>query len=163
MFRPSLATIKRSIGMEVEASDVGWGEEPARLFSIDTAMLVLGRHGSSLDEPDRQMLSDRLHEARRLVVAGRDDELEFIQNELESYLSHSWSFDCRSIWLSALDALLPSPFRAAETVVATALCVESPDSTDDLAEVLAQRLRARLSEATLMAAVPGTLLAPAWA
>lgn len=157
----SLSTVKTLIEMDVEAADVGWGEEPARLFSIDTAMLVLRRNVTRLDELDRQALSNRLHEARRLVIAGREGELGFLQNELESYLTHSWSSDARGIWITALNALLPSPYRAAETAVATALEVDRAGSVSDLAEVLRQRLRARLSEGSLLAEETSSLFATA--
>lgn len=158
---PSLSTIKTSIEMDVEPADIGWGEEPARLFSIDTAMLVLRRNLFQLDELDRQTLHDRLHEARKLVVAGRDAELGFLQNELESYLAHSWSPGSRGIWLTALDALLPSPYRAAEAVVATALAVDRAGTIGELTDQLRQRLRARLSEGYLLAEETSTLFATA--
>lgn len=149
--RDSLSTLKALIDMDNEPTDVGWGQEPARLFSIDTAMLVLRRNMASLDELDRKALSNRLHEARRLSIAGQEGELGFLQSELETYLSHSGSSKPRGIWLTALNALLPCPYRAAEIAVATALAVDAPASISDLAEVLRQRLRARLSEGTLMA------------
>lgn len=157
-FHDSLAAVKRMIAMEVEPVDVGWSEEPARLFSIDTAMLVLRRNAANLEELERQALSIRLHEARRLVVSQREAELDFIQNELESYLAQTRHAEARYIWLAAMDAMLPSPYRAAEAVVATALKMEG-DELSDLTEVLQQRLRARLSEGSLMAEQSSTLFA----
>lgn len=144
--------------MDVEPADVGWSEEPARLFSIDTAMLVLRKHGARLDEIERQGLSQRLHEARRLVVSDREAELDFIQRELEPYLAQARDAATRCIWLAAMNAMLPSPFRAAETAVATALKLDSPDPAD-LTEVLRERLRARMGEGTLMADQVSTLFA----
>jgi hypothetical protein len=157
-FHDSLAAVKRMIAMEVEPADVGWSEEPARLFSLDTAMLVLRRNAANLEELERQALSLRLHEARRLVVSQREAELGFIQNELESYLAQTRDTEARCVWLAAMDAMLPSPFRAAEAVVATALKLDN-DELGDLAEILQQRLRARLSEGSLMTDQPSTLFA----
>lgn len=154
----SLASIKAMIEMDVEPADVGWSEEPARLFSIDTAMLVLRGHGSRLNEIERQGLSQRLHEARRLVVSNRDGELDFIQRELEPYLAQADDAEARCIWLAAMNALLPSPFRAASAVVATALELDTEDPADLIA-VLRERLRARMGEGTLMTERVSTLFA----
>lgn len=143
----SLPNIKRLIGMDVEIADVGWDKEPARLFAIDAALLALRRCSTELSEPERQALARILQEARRIAIDGRDSELGYLQNELEPYLAQSKS---RWVWLTALNALLPSPFRAAETAVQAILLLEEPNVGDDIVEALRQRLRARLGEGTLM-------------
>lgn len=153
----SLPNIKRLIDMEVELSDVGWDTEPARLFAIDTALLALRRSATQLSELERQALVGILQEARRLAINGRDGELGYLQNDLEPFLAQSTS---RWVWLTALNALLPSPFRAAETAV-QAVLLEDPDGRDDIGEVLRQRLRARLGEGTLMFEEASDLIATA--
>lgn len=157
----SLSYLMWALQLGFEDALNGWGKESARLFSIDTAMSVLRRNDVVLAELDRQMLADRLHEARRMTVNGRDLELSYVQNTLETYLNHSWSPNNRSIWLTAINSLLPSPYRAAEATVRAALVTDGATSSVDLIEVLRQRLRARLSEGLLLAEPVGTLFVTA--
>jgi len=144
----SLAFVRMAISAGPGTS-VGWDAESARLFAIDTALVVLRVNLARLAELDRQVIANSLNEARRLVVDGRDRELGHIQHRFESRLSHSWSADARSIWLTAINALLPSPFRAAETAVESAYRAGGTDP-DKLAELLADRLRARVGEWSLL-------------
>lgn len=143
----SLPNIQRLIDMDVPITDASWEKEPARLFAIDTALLALRRSSAELSELERQALARILQEARRLAIDGRDSELGYLQNELEPYLAQSKT---RWVWLTALNALLPSPFRAAETAVQAVLRLEEPDTGDDIGELLRERLKARLGEGTLM-------------
>lgn len=134
----------------------GWHAESARLFSIDAAILVVRRHSAQLSEADRQALMARLHEARRLAVAGRDSELGFIQTTLESYLALAEPGWARQVWLISIDALIPSPFRAALVVARNALFSETQPSPN-LARLLRERLLARLEEGSLLAEPSNTL------
>lgn len=133
--------------MEIGRSDVGWSPESARLFSIDVAMLASRRLWSSLDTRERRELSDALQEARRLVVDGHDDELGYLQTALESHLVRS---PLRCVWLTALNALLPSPFRASEATLEAMISLEADKLSQPLRSMLRQRLRARLEEGMLL-------------
>lgn len=134
----------------------GWHTESARLFAIDTAILVARRHSNQISEADRQTLMARLHEARRLAVAGRDDELGFIQTTLECNLALANPGWARQLWLISIDALIPSPFRAALVVSRNALFADT-EASPELARSLRERLLARLEEGSLLAEPSSTL------
>lgn len=148
----SLSEIKRVVDMDIEPVDLGWGREPARLLSIDAAILSLKRNAAAISEADRHTLCSSLHEARRCVVDGREDQLEYILNTLETHLNVSkpWSEDAKSIWLTAMNALLPDPYRAVRATMHAALRVEPGHSRAGLIEALRQRIRARLDEGILL-------------
>lgn len=102
-----------------------------------------------MDTGERLQLSDSLQEARRLTVDGQIDELGYLQIALESHLTGALS---RGVWLTALNALMPCPYRAAEATLIAAMRLESHESFGDM---LRQRLRARLDEGMLMLEVDG--------
>lgn len=134
----------------------GWNGESARLFAIDTAIMMVRRRANRLAEADRQAITARLHEARRLAVAGRDAELGFIQATLEVNLGLPGPGWARGVWLVSIDALLPSPFRAALIVARSALLARA-DASDDMVKVLRERLMARVEEGSLLAEPQSTL------
>ena len=144
----SLAFVRMATGAGVEASN-GWQEESARLFAIDAALVVIRGNMTRIEELDRQAIANSLNEARRLVVDKRDNELGHLLYQLESRLTHSWSANARHLWLTAMNALLPSPYRAAQTTVESAYRIVGQDS-DRLSEQLAERLMARVGEGSLM-------------
>ena len=78
---PTLTEIMHLVDMPPGITSAGWNDETARLFAIDTAMTSIRRHLAFLSETDKHSLVTRLHEARSLVVAGRDSELGFIQGK----------------------------------------------------------------------------------
>lgn len=133
--------------MDIEPSDVGWSPETARLFSIDVAMLALRSLWGYMEVGERRELSDALQEARRLVVDGHDDELGYLQAALESHLIRS---PLREVWITALNALLPSPFRAAEATLQAVPPLNADEKSEPFADMLRQRLRARLGEGMLL-------------
>lgn len=134
----------------------GWHAESARLFAIDAAVMVTRRHSSLLAESDRQTALGRLHEARKLTVAGRDGELGFIQTTLESHLATAEPGHARQVWLVCIDALLPSPYRAALVVARTALLGQTAGWAD-ITTLLRDRLVARLDEGSLLSEPASTL------
>lgn len=152
----ALTEIMHLIDMSAGIASDGWHSEAARLFAIDAAVMVVRRYSNLLTESDRQAVMARLHEARRLVVAGRDAELEFIQSTLESHLATAEPGIVRQIWLVCIDALLPSPFRAALIVARTALLTQAA-GWPDIAKQLRERLIARLDEGSLLAEPASTL------
>jgi hypothetical protein len=152
----ALSEIMYLVDARAGAPSDGWHIESARLFAIDAAILVARRHSNRISEADRQTLMARLHEARRLTVAGRDDELGFIQTTLESNLALAKPGWARQVWLISIDALIPSPFRAALVVARNALFGEA-EAPPDLVRSLRQRLLARLEEGSLLAEPSNTL------
>ncbi|MEX0865524.1 MAG: hypothetical protein WD269_11750 [Acidimicrobiia bacterium] len=154
----SLAEVKKLIEVRSEETDDGWGRESARLFAIDIALLTTRRHFDRLSAADSRFLMVKLNEARRLVVDDRDHELGLVQGEFEPYLKHVVSPGARVVWLTALNALLPSPYRAAVAALTAALTA-SPDQIEDLSAILGQRLRARLGEGALLREKSGDLFA----
>lgn len=152
----SLTEIMHLVDIGAGVASDGWHAESARLFAIDTAVMVTRRYASRLTESDRQTVIASLHEARRLVVSGRDDELGFVQSTLECHLAISEPGTARHIWLVCIDALLPSPFRAALVVTKNALMTQTAGWTD-IAKLLRERLVARLDEGSLLAEPSSTL------
>ena len=154
----SLSEVKKLIEMRSEETDDGWGREAARLFAIDIALLTTRRHIDRLSAVDSRLLMVKLNEARRLVVDDRDHELEWVQGEFEPYLRQAASTGARPVWLTALNAMLPSPYRAAVAALTAALTA-SPDQIDELSVILGQRLRARLGEGAMLREESGDLFA----
>jgi hypothetical protein len=147
----SLAEIMHLVDMPAEVGSDGWSGESARLFALDIAMTAIRRNLTTLDESERQVLIHGLQQARALVVGGRDDEIGFLQEIFETQLRLA-SPDKRVVLLSALDALIPDPFRAALVSVRDTLHLGETDS--DLAGLLRDRLAARLGEGSLVSQLP---------
>ena len=133
----SLSFVSMAIGAGASGAS-GWNVTTARLFAIDAASVVFRSNLARLCEFDRQVIAKSLSEARRLTVEGRESDLEEIQAMFESRLDYSWGDEGRSVWLTAMNSLLPSPYRAAVTTVEAAYRTADCDG-DELAEVLASR------------------------
>lgn len=144
-----LAEILALVGMTVSDRD-GWGSQAARLYALDIAMAVVNRNVNVIAEVGRQTLFGRLQEARTLVVAGRDDELGFVQGALEANLALTRSGRERSVWLTAIDAMMPNPHRAALICTRDALAIGTPATFSDVGALLRDRLLARLGEGLLI-------------
>jgi hypothetical protein len=153
----ALTEIMHLVDMRLGVTQEGWTRESARLFAIDTAMTIVRRNIPSLPEVDRQTIVGRLHEARTLVVADRDDELGFIQSALETHLCLAPAGRERRVWLITIDALLPNPYRAALISTRNALAMGASEAFTDLANLLRERLIARLDEGTLISDTSSTL------
>lgn len=153
----TLTEIMHLVDVDYGVTSEGWNGETARLFAIDTAMTVIRRSIISLSEADRHSIVARLQEARTLVVAGRDSELGFIQAALESHLSLATPGLGRRLWLSAIDALIPSPYRAALVSTKNALAIGATEAFADLSNLLRDRLLARLGEGSLLSEPNPTL------
>ena len=99
--------------LEVERYRLGdWDEPYARLFAIDCASIVFRYHLADLTDPARDLIQRLLHQALQLVRAGRENELASIERALMTGLEAA-SRVTRPVWLVALNAVLPDPFRAA--------------------------------------------------
>ena len=99
--------------LEVERYRLGdWDEPYARLYAIDCASIVFRYHLPDLTEPARELIQRLLHQTLTLVTAGRENELASIERALMTGLEAA-SRVTRSVWLVALNAVLPDPFRAA--------------------------------------------------
>lgn len=145
------------VEMQSGAAMTGWNHESARLFAIDIAMTVLRRNATVVSEVDRQTLTARLHEARTLVVSERDDELGFLQAALEANLALARTGRARWVWLTAIDTMIPNPYRAALITTRNALAMGSSEAFVDLGTSLRDRLSARLDEGSLLSNEPGPL------
>lgn len=153
----TLTEIMHLVDMHYGVTSEGWNPETARLFAIDTAMTAIRRNLNSLPDTERHDLLSRLQETRTLVVAGRDDELGFIQAALETQLSiipPGWR---RRMWLTAIDALIPSPYRAALVSTKNALTLVSVEAFAEISDLLRNRLLARLGEGSLLSEPPNPL------
>lgn len=153
----ALTEIMLLVDMRFGSMHDGWNRESARLFAIDTAIMFIRRNIDAVSEADRQTLTARLQEARTLVVGDRDSELGFIQAGLESQLVLAKPGRERWVWLAAIDALLPSPFRAALVATRNAVALAAPETFSDLGAQLRGRLIARLGEGSLLAEPTSTL------
>lgn len=128
----------------------GWRSQTARLYALDVAMMVIHRNLNVISEAGRQTLFGHLREARALVVWERDDELGFIQGALESQLTLTREGRERQVWLTAIDALMPSPYRAALVCTRDSLSLGATASFSGVTGLLRDRLVARLDEGSLL-------------
>lgn len=151
----TLGEIMHLVDMPSGVTSEGWSLESARLYAIDIAMTTLRRNVDRLSESDKQRLLARLQEARTLVVSGRDSELGFIQSGMEAHLPLTEAGPRRQIWLAAIDALLPSPFRAALISTTNALSMGTSAALTDMSTLLRDRLLARLGEGSHTSEPPG--------
>jgi hypothetical protein len=139
--------------LEIERFRVGeWDETYARLYAIDCASIVYRYHIPDLNETARDLMQRLLHQALQLVTAGRDNELASIERALMTGLQ-SASQVTRSVWLAALNAVLPDPFRAAVMSTEAALLAfgRGPNPRRDaVAESVRRRLISRTEEASLL-------------
>lgn len=145
----ALTEIMHLVDMEPGVTSDGWSRQTARLFAIDTAMVAVRRNMALMSEADRQSLLLLLQQARTLVTDHRDDELDFVQAALEAHLSQTAPGRERQVWLTAIDALLPSPYRAALVATKSALSLGAGEALVDITELLRDRLLAHLTEGSL--------------
>lgn len=142
--------------LEVERYRLGDWEEPyARLYAIDCASIVFRYHLPDLTEPARDLIQRLLHEALQLVTAGRDNELASIERALMTGLEAA-SRVTRSVWLVALNAVLPDPFRAAVMSTEASLHAfgRGPNPRRDaVAEAVRRRAFSRTEESALLGSV----------
>lgn len=148
----SLASIMSLVDMRGATNIDGWNGESARLFAIDLASIMFRRRLILMDVSDQSALIALFNEARRLVVADREDELGAIQYAMEGHLALARTGAERLVWLVAIDSLLPSPFRAALATARTAV-----ETDDDIADYISDRIEARLSEGSMLAMPTSTL------
>jgi hypothetical protein len=145
-----LSEIMHLVDMRLGRSDEGWTGETARLFAIDTAMTIARRHARHLADGEVDHIVARLQEARALVVTNRDDELGYLQAAMECQLGVSSVGPGRKMWLIAIDALIPNPYRAALVSTRSALSLDASATLSDLGRQLRDRLIARLDEGILL-------------
>jgi hypothetical protein len=139
--------------LEIERFRLGeWDETYARLFAIDCASIVYRYYLPDLNETARDLVQRLLHQTMQLATAGRDNELASIERALMTGLQ-SASQVTRSVWLVALNAVLPDPFRAAVMSTDAALLAfgRGPNPRRDaVAESVRRRLISRTEEASLL-------------
>jgi hypothetical protein len=142
--------------LEVERYRLGeWDETHARLFAIDCASIVYRYHTPDLNETARDIVQRLLYEAMQLVNAGRDRELASIERALMTGLEAASSVT-RSVWLVALNSVLPDPFRAAVMSTEAALLSfgRGPNPRRDaVAESVRRRVASRTEEAALLGTI----------
>lgn len=143
----TLIEISDLVGLGIGSLAHSWPADSARLYAIDVAMAVVRHYGEHISEPARQALN-RLQDARSVVYGDRDIELILIQADLETHLATSRSGEERMLWLTAIDALLPSPYRAALVSTRSALELGTTGAFGDVLTLLRTRLSTRLDEAS---------------
>lgn len=146
----TLTEIMRLVEAAGEVDLAGWNRKTARLFAIDAAMGAIRRDADALSEADRHNMTSYLQEAKSLVVADRDDELGFLQAAMEARLAPVTPGSLRRLWLTAIDSLLPSPYRAALVSTENAISLGTSETLADLSTLLRDRLSARPGEGSLL-------------
>ena len=129
-----------------------WDETWARLFAIDCASIIYRFHVPGMDEAARDLIHRLLHQARKLTIGERQEELGSVERALMAGLRAS-SDMTRPVWLVALNSLLPDPFRAALVTVESALGTFGPRPNprrDAAVESMRGRLLSRTEEAALL-------------
>ena len=146
-----LDTIARVL--DVERYRLGdWDEQCARLYAIDCASIVYRCYLPDLTDTAQDLMQHLLLEALRLVRADRAKELGSIERALMIGLETA-STTTRSVWLVALNAILPDPFRAAVMTTGAALhsVGRSPDARRNaVAAALLRRILSRTEESALL-------------
>lgn len=145
----TLAGIMRLLDFAVDLDLSGWNPQTARLFALDAAMATIRRDAGILSDADRHNLTSYLQEAKSLVVADRDDELGFLQAAMEARLSLIPPGERRQVWLTAIDSLIPSPYRSALVSTENAISLGNPGTLDDLSTLLRDRLSAGSGEGSI--------------
>lgn len=140
----TLTKILRLVEVVVEVDLAGWNRQTARLYAIDAAMTAIRRDAAILSDADRHNLTSYLQEGRSLAVADRDDELGFLQAAMEARLTLVTPGKRRRLWLTAIDSLIPSPYRAALVSTENTLSLGESETLADLSTLLRDRLLARL-------------------
>lgn len=139
--------------LEIERYRLGeWDETYARLYAIDCASIVYRYHTPDLTDSARDLVQRLLHQTLQLVTAGRENELASIERALMTGLEAA-SRVTRAVWLVALNAVLPDPYRAAVMSTEGALIAfgRGPNPRRDaVAESLRRRLVSRTEEASLL-------------
>jgi hypothetical protein len=142
--------------IEVERYQLGeWDEMHARLYAIDCASVVYRYHTPDLNETAREIVHRLLHQAMQLVAADRENELASIEQALMTGLESASSLT-RAVWLVALNAVLPDPYRAAVMSTEAALLAfgRGPNPRRDaVAESIRRRVVSRTEEAALLGTV----------
>lgn len=118
----------------------GWNRQNARLYAIDAASTAIRHEAAALSEADRHNLTSYLQEAKELALSDRDDELGFLQSAMEAQLSLITPGERRQLWLTAIDSLIPSPYRAALVSTENAIFLGGSGIRADLSTLLADRL-----------------------
>jgi hypothetical protein len=129
-----------------------WDETWARLFAIDCASIIYRFHVPGMDEAARDLIHRLLHQARKLTIGERQEELGSVERALMAGLRAS-SDMTRPVWLVALNSLLPDPYRAAVVTVESALASfgSRPNPRRDaVIESMTSRLLSRTEEAALL-------------
>lgn len=145
----ALTEIMHLVDMKPGITSDGWSRQTARLFAIDVALVAVRRNMALMTEADSQSIVLLLQQARTLLTANRDDELDLVQAALEAHLSQTTPGRERQVWLTAIDSLLPSPYRAALISTRSALSLGATETLVDITELLRDRLLARLTEGSL--------------
>lgn len=130
-----------------------WNETWARLFAIDCASIVYRLHVPGMDDAARDLMQRLLHQARLLTSGERQSELGSVERAMMAGLRAS-SEVTRAVWLVALNALVPDPFRASVVTVESALTAfgRRPSPRRKAAmEAMRSRLLSRTEEAALLA------------
>lgn len=129
-----------------------WDETWSRLFAIDCASIIYRFHVPGMDDAARDLIHRLLHQARKLTIADRQEELGSVERALMAGLRAS-SDTTRPVWLVALNSLLPDPFRAALVTVESALASYGPRPNprrDAVIDSMRSRLLSRTEEAALL-------------
>ncbi len=134
-----------------------WDEQWARLFAIDCASIIYRFHVPGMDDAGRDLIHRLLHQARKLTVGERQSELESVERALMAGLRAS-SDQTRAVWLVALNALLPDPYRAARVTVESAIDAFGP-RPNPRREAVMEAMKSRLLSRTEEAALHGSGLA----
>lgn len=146
----TLSEIMRRVNVARDADLPGWNRQTARLFAMDAAMAAIRRDVAVLSAAERHDLTSYLQEAKGLVAADRDDELGFLQAAMEARLSLITPGKRRQLWLTAIDSLIPSPYRAALVSTENAISLGNTGTPADLSTLLRNRLSASPGKGSLV-------------
>ena len=145
----SLDAIKSLLGLPDVENTSGWTATSARLLALDCAVITSRTRSSTMSEAERRLFDELIREARRLTLHGQHQDLDFVQGEITKLIRSQANPQAREVWISGAEALVPSPFRAAQISVESTLLMDTRRDRDERQSSefrLRQRLVTRLAE-----------------
>ena len=159
----SLDAIMSLLGLPDVENTSGWTAISARLLALDCAVITSRTRSTTLSEAERRLFDELIREARRLTLQGQHQDLDFVQSEITKLIRSQANPQAREVWISGAEALVPSPFRAAQISIESTLVMERQRDRGERRPTefrLRDRLLARLADGAAESGSPAVADSP---
>ena len=159
----SLDAIISLLGLPDVENTSGWTATSARLLALDCAVITSRTRSATMSEAERRLFDELIREARRLTLQGQHQDLDFVQSEITKLIRSQVNPQAREVWISGAEALVPSPFRAAQISIESTLVMESQRDRGERRPTefrLRDRLLARLAAGAAESGSPAVADSP---